>query len=376
MAVFVLGNSVQLSRDLGGHNHKVINLWEVLSGLFVGYALVEIASYGYAAAMKLPRLRTGIRLPSFSPSMATSLSTVVALLGVALALVGYALPWLEIKTSSVSALTLSFGDWKDGASIVLHQRPGLVIFPLLALLVSTDAILSIATPSRTSAWPRLLAGLGVVVVALAFIVTLKADTTGEALKIGPILTIVGGLAIVLSAFIRPDMRLKIDMDPFRPLAIAACGVAFLLLTATGLIDFMTIKNDFEVRVFGDPPEPEAIQWLQDNTPRDAVFLTNFGDLYTAPTLAGRSVYLGYTPWASSAGYAVQPRQDVIKKIYEAQSKQAACQLLLPSQIDYVFIGSSERSGNNFKINEGLFKEQFTRAGAIPTDGDAFTFYDV
>ena len=233
MAVFLLGNSIQLSRDLGGHNHKVINLWENLSGLFVGYALVEIASYGYAAAMKLPRIRSAIRLPSFSPSMATSLSTVVALVGVALVLFGYALPWLEIKTSSVSALTLSFGDWKDGASIVLHQRPGLVIFPLLALLVSLDAILSIATPPRTSAWPRFLAGLGVIVVALACIVTLKADTTGEALKIGPILTILGGLAIVLSAAIRPDMRFNIDMDPFRPIAVTACGVAFPLAHSLG-----------------------------------------------------------------------------------------------------------------------------------------------
>jgi len=29
IAVFVLGNTVQLSRDLGGHNHKVINLWRI-----------------------------------------------------------------------------------------------------------------------------------------------------------------------------------------------------------------------------------------------------------------------------------------------------------------------------------------------------------
>jgi len=375
MAVFVFGNTVQLSRDLGGHNHKVINLWEDLSGLFVGYALVEIASFGYASAMKLPRLRAAIRLPSFSVSMASSLSALVALGGVALVLIGSALPWLEVKASSVSALTLSFDDWTDGATIILHQRAGLAIFPLLALLVAADAILSLTSPARSSAWPRFLAGLGIVAIALASIVTLKADTTGEALKLGPILTILGGFAIVVSAVIRPELRLSMDMDPFRPIAVAACGVAFFLLVATGLLDFMTIKNDFEVRVFGDPPEPEAIQWIQDNTPKDAVFLTNFGDLYTAPTLAGRGVYLGYTPWASSAGYSVQPRQATIKKIYESTSKQAACELLLPNHIDYLFIASSERSGNNFKLNEALFKDQFTKAGSIPKDGDTFTVYD-
>lgn len=376
MAVFILGNAVQLSRDLGGHNHKVINLWEVLSGPFVGYALVEIASFGYAAAMKLPRLRAAIRLPSFSRNMASSLSALVALAGVVLTLLGYALPWLEVKTSSVSALKLTFGDWTDGASIVLHQRPGLAIFPLLALLVATDAILSMTSSARTAAWPRLLAGLGIIAIALAFIVTLKADTTGEVLKIGPILTIVGGLAIVISAAIRPAMRLSIDMDPMRPIAVAVCGVAFFLLVASGLIDFMTVKNDFEVRVFGDPPEPEAIQWIQDNTPKDAVFLTNWDDLYTVPTLAGRGVFLGYSPWASSAGYAVGPRLEAIKQVYEAANKQAACQLLLSNDIDYVFIGASERSGNHFKINEGLFRDQFTKAGSIPKDGDTFTVYEV
>jgi hypothetical protein len=376
MAVFVFGNSVQLSRDLGGHNHKVINLWEDLSGLFVGYALVEMASYGYAAAMKLPRLRAAIRLPSFSPSMASSLSALIALMGVALTFVGFALPWLEVKASSVSALKLSFGDWTSGASIVLHQRPGLVIFPLVALLVAVDAILSMTATLRTGAFARFLGGLIIVVVALAFIVTLKADTTGEALKIGPILTIFGGLAIIVSAAIRPELRLNIDMDPLRPIALAACGLAFFFLVASGLIDFMTVKNDFEVRVFGDPPEPEAIQWIEDNTPKDAVFLTNWDDLYTVPTLAGRGVYLGYSPWASSAGYNVQPREVVIKQVYEAKSKLAACQFLLPNEIDYVFIGSSERSGNHFVLNEGLFKDQFTKAGAIPKDSDQFTIYDV
>lgn len=377
MAVFVVGNAVQLSRDLGGHNHKVINLWEVLSGPFVGYALVEIASFGYAAAMKLPRLRAAIHLPSFSPGMASSLSALVAILGVALTLFGYALPWLEVKTSSVSALKLSFDDWTDGASVVLRQRPGLAIFPLLALLVATDAVLSMASSARTSAWPRFLAGLGIVAISLAFIITLKADTTGEALLIGPILTLVGGLVIMLSAAVfRPDMRLSIDMDPMRPIAVAACGVAFFSLVASGLIDFMTVKNDFEVRVFGDPPQPEAIQWIQDNTPKDAVFLTNWDDLYTVPTLAGRGVYLGYSPWASSAGYATGPRQATIKQVYEAANKQAACQLLLSNDIDYVFIGASERGGNHFTINEGLFRDQFTKAGSVPGDGDTFTVYDV
>ena len=139
---------------------------------------------------------------------------------------------------------------------------------------------------------------------------------------------------------------------------------------------MTVKNDFKVRVFGDPPEPEAIQWIQDNTPKDAVFLTNWDDLYTVPTLAGRGVFLGYSPWAGSAGYEAAPREQTITQIYSASDKTTACSLLQQNQINYVMISSSERSGNHFKVNEALFKDHFKLAGAIPPGGDTFTVYDV
>ncbi len=131
-----------------------------------------------------------------------------------------------------------------------------------------------------------------------------------------------------------------------------------------------------MRVFGDPPEAEAIRWIQDNTPKDAVFLTNWEDLYTVPTLAGRGVFLGYSPWVGSAGYEVAPRQQTITQIYSAADKTTACSLLQQNQINYVMISLSERSGNHFKLNETLFKNQFKLAGAIPQGSDAFTVYDV
>jgi hypothetical protein len=57
-------------------------------------------------------------------------------------------------------------------------------------------------------------------------------------------------------------------------------------------------------------------------------------------------------------------------------KTTACSLLQQNQIDYVMISSSERSGNHFKLNEALFRNDFRLAGAIPHGGDAFTVYDV
>lgn len=375
IAVFIWGNTVQLSRDLGGHNHKVINLWENLSSLFVGYALVELATFGYAGALRLGRLRATLRAPTLRPSLAAVLGSLLALAGVLVAMLGYALPWLANGDASVSALNLTFSHWTAGAQ-VLGARPGLAIFPVLAFLVAIDAAMSMTLSAQASRWPRACAGLGLLLLGAVFAIVLHADAAASQVKPGAYLTMLGGAIVLVSAAIRPEMRLRVDMDPFRVLALGACAVFFFVLVTSGLVDFMTVKNDFKVKVFGDDPEPAAIQWIQDNTPKGAVFLTNWDDLYTVPTLAGRGVFLGYSPWAASAGYDIAPRERTITQIYSAADKTTACSLLQKNEINYVMISGSERSANHFKLNEALFKNQFKLAGAIPQGSDTFTVYDV
>jgi hypothetical protein len=42
MSIFAFGNVVALGRDLGGHNHKVFNLWETLINIFAAFAFVKL----------------------------------------------------------------------------------------------------------------------------------------------------------------------------------------------------------------------------------------------------------------------------------------------------------------------------------------------
>lgn len=224
MSVFIFGSLFQLSRDLGGHNHKVFNLWETLAAPFIGYVLVEVWNVG--------RGRLG-----------------------------------QIDVSA---------------------------------------------------------------------------TTGPAV---------------------------------RPFAATVVAIAFFFLVVSGLLDFMTVKNDFEVPVFGD--RQPTIEWIEENTPGDAMFLVVYDDLYTAPTLAGRRVFLGYRPWAGSAGYDVPVREAIVSQIYGAQSREVACRLLTDNGIDYVMIGPGERNnGGKFALNEGLFSGEFTQAGVVQEPGAAVVFYDV
>jgi len=220
MAVFIFGSLFQLSRDLGGHNHKIFNLWEILASLFVAYALVELWNIGRG------------------------------MLGA-----------LNFKSPALQPVT-----W--------------VLVPVL----------------------------------------------------------------------------------------------FFGLVVSGLLDFMTIKNDWEVDVFGE--NQAAVVWIEENTEGDAVFLVAWGDLYTAPTLAGRGVFLGYDPWVSSAGYDAAPRKETITAIYGAGSKGEACGLLRENDIDYVLIGRSERGGTLFPLNEQLFRDEFTLAGSAPQGADTIDIYDV
>lgn len=224
MSVFIFGSLFQLSRDLGGHNHKVFNLWEILAAPFIGYVLVE--------AWNIDRGKLG-----------------------------------QIDVGAAVARAL------------------------------------------------------------------------------------------------------------RPFAVVAVATAFFFLVVSGLLDFMTIKNDFEVPVFGD--RQPTIAWIEENTPGDAMFLVVYDDLYSAPTLAGRRVFLGYRPWAGSAGYDVPKREAIVAQIYGAQTKEAACGLLIDNGIEYVMIGPGERNnGGKFTLNEGLFSSGFTQAGVVQEPGGPVVFYDV
>ena len=220
MAVFVFGSLFQLSRDLGGHNHKIFNLWEVLAAPFIAYAIVELWNIG-----------------------------------------------------------------KDNFGTV-----------------------------------------------------------------------------------------QLRMRTLQPFAWMIVPVLFFFLVVSGLLDFMTVKNDFKVPVFGD--KQASIDWIDDNTAGDAVFLIEPGNLYTAPTLAGRGAFLGYDSWAGSAGYDVDKRLAAIQTIYAALSKDEACRLLTDNEIDYVLIGPDERTSDRFALNEVVFTDGFVLAGTADQSGSPVNFYDV
>lgn len=135
----------------------------------------------------------------------------------------------------------------------------------------------------------------------------------------------------------------------------------VLLIASGVVDAMTVKNDYSASIFGDQTTQQATNWIVDHTATDATFLTDYDQMYTEPTMAGRGVLLGYSPWSLTSGYDVEPRKKAVAAIYAAPDIPTACTLLAQQRVEYVVVGPHERTSSRFTINIGLFDSMIPAA---------------
>ncbi|HEX4102213.1 MAG TPA: hypothetical protein VHY21_17005 [Pseudonocardiaceae bacterium] len=158
----------------------------------------------------------------------------------------------------------------------------------------------------------------------------------------------------------------------RGIAVAVIPATCLFLVLSGLLDFMTVKNDPRYAVFGDA-QP-AISWIEHHTSRNSVFLTAYGDVYTIPTLAGRPVYLGgFSYWAESMGYDNVSREHRIASIYDAPDQAAVCTRLRGTGIAYIQVSDGETRADRFpQRNPHLFPGGFVR---VYSDAHV-SYYDV
>ncbi|HDS45514.1 MAG TPA: hypothetical protein ENN68_05410 [Methanomicrobia archaeon] len=99
-------------------------------------------------------------------------------------------------------------------------------------------------------------------------------------------------------------------------------------------------------------------WLRENTPADAIFLTGTGHNHPIPSLTGRARVMGYEGWLWSHGIpwtSVNQRRADMKAMYEGNYS-----LLQDYGVDYVCIGPYERGfarENRFELNEPSFEDE-------------------
>ena len=106
----------------------------------------------------------------------------------------------------------------------------------------------------------------------------------------------------------------------------------------------------------DPISLEAAEFIKDNTPKDALFLTSDQHLNVVSTLAGRNIVSGSPVYLNFHGLKYSERFNDVEKMFKDQT--SFNELSLKYNIDYVYFSNWELSKfgikpdffiNNFKI---------------------------
>lgn len=128
-------------------------------------------------------------------------------------------------------------------------------------------------------------------------------------------------------------------------------VLMLLLTVSGIIDFMAIKNDFQY-TFEDAPANRFMEWIQRGTDPHAIFLSR-EDILDPITLSGRSNYFGATYYGEVMGYPISQRRSNAVKFFEARDA-SIFQEMKQERIDYVVIPLNPSSNFRYEVQRELF----------------------
>lgn len=123
---------------------------------------------------------------------------------------------------------------------------------------------------------------------------------------------------------------------------------FLLLTMSGAIDLMAVKNDFQFRL-EDAPSNKFMQWIKTNTQKKDIFLAR-QEILDPVTLSGRKNYFGHTYYLSVMGYNYQDRFNRAKLYFEATSKDILT-MMRRDGIKYIVAPQKPVADFTYKINK-------------------------
>jgi hypothetical protein len=120
---------------------------------------------------------------------------------------------------------------------------------------------------------------------------------------------------------------------------AAATLAVLLAVGSGALTFawmLGAGQNAHYAVF-DEKDFDFAEWVIEETPKGAVFLTG-GSPQSVPTsLGGRSSFVGFTGWLWSHGLDYGGREAIMREVYDSGD----CLLATENGIDFVVLGNRE-----------------------------------
>lgn len=141
-------------------------------------------------------------------------------------------------------------------------------------------------------------------------------------------------------------------------ALAKCAslALVILLTASGVIDLMAVKNDFQFTVSDAPTDP-FMQWIKTSTSPNAVFLSR-EDTLDPVALSGRRNYFGATYYGEVMGYPISERRRSATRFFEAKSDKDLRDAK-SNNIDYIAIPTHPPTNFRYIIDRSVFDANLT-----------------
>lgn len=131
-----------------------------------------------------------------------------------------------------------------------------------------------------------------------------------------------------------------------------------LLTISGLIDLMAVKNDFQF-YYSDAPSNQFMQWIREDTNKRAIFLSK-QEILDPVTLSGRKNYLGHTYYLSVMGYNYQSRSNRAKLYFEAASRDILT-MMRKDDINYIVVPQKPVTDFTYRINKVFLDRSLKKA---------------
>jgi len=131
-----------------------------------------------------------------------------------------------------------------------------------------------------------------------------------------------------------------------------------ILTFSGIIDIMAVKNDFHYPFF-DAPSNKFMQWTKDNTEKKDIFLAK-QEILDPVTLSGRYNYFGHDYYLSVMGYDTTQRKLLSKTFFEARDLETLDKMR-QEKIKYIVIPIKSVTDFSYQTNKLFLKEHLVKS---------------
>lgn len=135
-------------------------------------------------------------------------------------------------------------------------------------------------------------------------------------------------------------------------------VLILLLTLTGLYDFVTVlrKNKVEDKIILELEDP-LTEFIIDNSDSKDIFLTDAYSINQV-VLGGAMLYQGHQYYAWSAGYDTDYRDIMVARMYEANSPTELNKLVEENNIRFIIVDYGNRISSKYELNENNIRATY------------------